>query len=287
MACTGVTLLAQLEREAMDLKTLTGRAGLIFTGVVAGIGYSTDRKTGHVYTVVTFRQIKPIKNLTDRFKRDPEETLVFRQYGGLREDGRFFLKIGLPEFELGNMYLVFFTGGPWRISPIVGWEQGYFRIVRSRTVGDAILLDHLGRVVVDISETIQSLPIEIEPEPANQKHLRPTKKEAAGARQDTVLRKSEPLPDKRDIYTEEGIERLLKEEAQQQPVKEADLVPHREIGALKSFPKPPVTLNSFIKAVEEIDKAHSHEFPDKYRKVNFDPQPLPAKLPDGHIKELK
>jgi len=273
------------EADGNDLKTLTGKAGLVFTGVVSGIAYETNRETGHVYTIVTFRQVRAIKDVTGTFKEGSDQKLTIRQYGGLREDGKFFQKIGTPDFQLGNMYLVFFTGGPWALSPVVSWDRGYFRIVHSRTLGDSILLDHNGNVVVDIRGPIESYPLKLDQPLPGKRGLRPGRE--AGARQNREIQSARRKPGQ-DIYTEEGVQRLLEDEAGPKTQREdAQPRPSLRMKALQSLPKPPVTLTSFIQAVQEADKAYSSTFSEQYRRVYFEPKPLPAKLRDGRLEEKK
>lgn len=275
------------ESAQLDLHALTGRAGLIFTGVVSALEYETDKATGMVYTYVTFRQIQSIKNITNRFK-DPDEKLRMRLWGGLREDGKYLQKIPMPVFELGRIYLVFFKAGFWNYCPVVGWNQGYFRVVHSEIVGDAILFDHAGKVVVGIEgQTIESLPLNLKKTSDTLNEL-PGDDRKSGTRLVAPPERPDQFKRGADIYSEENVKKLLESEAPQIEVetakKERESLTDRA-QAIKDLPRSLVKLGDIVEAIKSSDKKNREIYAKDYSKVIFDPPPLPEKFQDGVLKK--
>lgn len=132
------------------LRLLTGRAALIFKGVVSGVEYETNAETGLPFTYITFRQIDPIKDRSGEFTSGKKKKLRIRLFGGLKENGTMTIVSHIPDFMLGRVYLIFYTGGEWDVSPIVGGELGVFQILKSRTLGYEMVLDYYGNVVVGV-----------------------------------------------------------------------------------------------------------------------------------------
>ena len=110
----------------------------------------------------------------------------------------------IPSFTLGAVYMVFYTGGEWDVSPIVGGELGVFQVLKSRTLGYEMVLDYYGNVVVGIAdESLKTLPFT----PGSSTH---EKSEIAIHEDMPSAKQTDQVEIDRDsIYTEEYVKRML------------------------------------------------------------------------------
>jgi hypothetical protein len=261
----------EASRIAQDLRLLTGRAALIFKGVVSGIEYRTDRRFGLPYTYVTFRQVQPIKDLSGKFGPSKRSRLRVRLFGGLREDGTMTVMTRIPQFSLGAVYLVFYTGGDWDTSPVVGGERGVFQIVKSRTLGHEMLLDYHDNVVVGIEGLkIHTLPLA--------GWSRTHGAVSAPRQQDSVATEQ---TDKvkvgaESIYSEENVKRMMEGGEAAKPEREDVAGDRGESRAriLRALPTAPMSLKLFEERIRAIDKSYAHEFREFYSEVRLDGSPV-------------
>ncbi len=79
-----------------------------------------------------------------------DATVTFRMAGGTDGQTRVLVH-GMPEFELGKRYLVFFRQNFDATSvPITGVNQGYFEVSRNAQTGEEILLTADGDMVIGV-----------------------------------------------------------------------------------------------------------------------------------------
>lgn len=254
---------------ADNLRLLVGRAALIFKGVVSGIQYETDARTGLPFTYVTFRQVEPIKDLSGEFGTKKRKTIRLRLFGGLKENGTMTLMSHVPSFKLGAVYVVFYTGGAWDVSPVVGGERGVFQVIRSRTLGYEMVFDHFGNVVVGIADQdLQALPLGPRESTEGPRELG-QQQEAIGATQTDQVK-----IDRNSIYSEEGVKRMLEgQEPGKAELEKSDVTAVRS-QMLKDLSSPPMSLEAFTKSVLELDRRHAGEFHEFYSRLDFQGSPV-------------
>lgn len=79
-----------------------------------------------------------------------DATVTFRMAGGTDGQTRVIVH-GMPEFELGKRYLVFFRQDfDVTAAPIIGFNQGYFEVSRDVETGEEILLNAYGDLVIGV-----------------------------------------------------------------------------------------------------------------------------------------
>lgn len=114
-----------------DLSDLCNEADKIFVGRVVSVESGwRDESQKSIQTVVTFAVTEPVFGVDGGDVR-----LVFAggEAGGIRE-----VVAGMPEFHVGEQVLLFASDQP-SLSPVIGFHQGYFRVVD----------DGKGQVVLD------------------------------------------------------------------------------------------------------------------------------------------
>ena len=122
--------------KPVTLDELTDRAELIFEGVVTHIDYRMSEQDTLdqpilPYTFVTFSIDRILKGSSL-----DGDTITLRFEGGPADDGKLLFIPGMPLFDLGDHDIVFARDNGSAISPIVGWGQGRFRIVRGELFSD-------------------------------------------------------------------------------------------------------------------------------------------------------
>lgn len=112
------------------------KADMIFEGVVAAIEYrssdvSAPGQVSLPHTFVTY-------SIRHTFKGQSVagNTLTLRMQGGPDDRGRTMKVSGVPEFRVGDRDILFVQGNGSSICPLVGWEQGRFRVVRDSIFND-------------------------------------------------------------------------------------------------------------------------------------------------------
>ena len=126
---------------AKDLQTLCDEADRIFVGTVVAVRSQwAGRRGGSIETTVTV-------TVENALLGDDAREVRLRFAGG-QVDGIGEKVAGLPQFKAGDRVLLFVRDGHW-VSPIVGFHQGYFRVVDGGRAGP-VVLNALGRPVVGI-----------------------------------------------------------------------------------------------------------------------------------------
>lgn len=266
-----------------NMRLLVGRSALIFKGVVSGVEYETDSNTGLPFTYVTFRQIEPIKASSGEFTSGKRNKLRIRLFGGLQEDGTITLMTHIPSFTLGAVYVVFYTGGEWDVSPIVGGERGVFQVVRSRTLGYEMVLDYDGNVVVGIDDqSLKTLPLDGQ----NSKEMMDveTQEDKIAAKQTDQVE-----VDRDSIYTEENVERMMadEEEAKIEFEKEDETNVQQDptrSQILRELSSPPISLEAFIQRVLEIDERDAGKF-QNYSELRLEGNPVERERNPVELKQ--
>jgi hypothetical protein len=118
-----------------------GAAGAAISGAAAGV-----RNTGRmIFTLVTLAPLSVAKGAAG----GNIELLV----AGGEIDGRGVVVHGMPTFELGGEYVVFLKNAYWdSADPIVGVNQGFFRVVKDPASGQDLLLTAEGDRVLGVEE---------------------------------------------------------------------------------------------------------------------------------------
>lgn len=111
-----------------DLDQLVARADTIFRGVATAkqAAWKGGGAQRHIVTRITFRVDETLKGAAQ-----PEQTLEF--FGG-EIDGQGMGVAGMPTFAPGDEAFLFVEGNGAQICPLVGADQGGFRITRAKGV---------------------------------------------------------------------------------------------------------------------------------------------------------
>ena len=108
----------------MALETVVAEADRIAVCQVIDITPSRDLKNGAPITRVTFEPV-------EWWKGDSRERTVALEFlGGPVGDGTALVVAGMPQFEIGNRYVLFWRDGETWANPIVGWHQGSYAVVQ-------------------------------------------------------------------------------------------------------------------------------------------------------------
>lgn len=129
--CASPWASASHQRTLSTLERLQ-QAELVFEGVVTDIQYRTSVATTPdqpelPHTYVTF-QIERLH----LGSVDTGNTVTLRFLGGFAEDGSYLDISGIPTFEMGDREILFVRQNGRKACPLVGWEQGRFRVVRGQ-----------------------------------------------------------------------------------------------------------------------------------------------------------
>ena len=115
--------------DPLNLRQLVRQADLIFEGVVTAVEYRmSDRTTAAdvalPHTFVTFEIAQTLKGSTagNRY-------ITLRFQGGPDGQGNAMMVSGVPLFDVGQRDILFVSGNGAHICPLVGWEQGRFRVI--------------------------------------------------------------------------------------------------------------------------------------------------------------
>lgn len=121
---------------------LVQKADGIISGTVSELNYR--KKKGNIYTYVTLRDITVHNGLYS------DSEFTFRMLGG--KDGEIVSEVhGSPKFSLDEKVIIFIKGNGRNIMPILGWEQGVFKVKRDDSNEDYIL-DANNNFVYDIDD---------------------------------------------------------------------------------------------------------------------------------------
>jgi hypothetical protein len=115
--------------EPVSLRQLVQEAELIFEGVVTAVEYrlSDVATPDHVALPHTFVTLA----IEQTFKGEAAtgSSLTLRLQGGFDGQDRALLIPGVPLFDVGERAILFVRGNGTELCPLVGWEQGRFRLV--------------------------------------------------------------------------------------------------------------------------------------------------------------
>lgn len=125
---------------AKDFGELCAEAELIFVGTVADVQSRwSDPQKQAIETVVTFADLTWLRG-------GPQAQVALRFAGG-EMDGLHEAVAGVPELAVGQRRVVFARAGHF-VSPIVGFNQGLFRVVDG--AGGPVVLDAEGKAVTGV-----------------------------------------------------------------------------------------------------------------------------------------
>lgn len=126
---------------AKDFAALCGEADLVFVGTVETVRSRwRDRTRQAIETVVTFGSLTWLRGA-------PRATIELT-FGGGEMDGLREEIAGVPRFAPGERRVVFAHAGDF-VSPLVGFSQGYFRVVDGPD--GPTVLDADGRAVTGLA----------------------------------------------------------------------------------------------------------------------------------------
>jgi hypothetical protein len=132
-------LAANLQATSFDPVTerdLVSKASLVFQGIVTRVEYRISDVEGPnverlPHTFVTFRIEKLYKG-----KSESGRTITLRFQGGPDGQGNTVFVSGIPLFDAGDRDILFVAKNGEAWCPLVGWEQGRFRIVNDEVFSD-------------------------------------------------------------------------------------------------------------------------------------------------------
>lgn len=116
---------------------LVKESELIFEGTVTEVAYrlsdKVDEKDSQIpFTFVKFKIEKILKG-----KTDDREFITLRFAGGYEGEKTYLRILGIPLFDKGDHDILFVIGNGKRICPLVGWNQGRFRIIDKVVYSDS------------------------------------------------------------------------------------------------------------------------------------------------------
>jgi hypothetical protein len=115
--------------DPVTIQQLVREAELIFEGVVTRVEYrvSDVATPSHValpHTFVTFAIEQTLQGSTVN-----DRSITLRFQGGSDGNGSIMLVPGIPLFDVGDRDILFVRGNGEHLCPLVGWEQGRFRVI--------------------------------------------------------------------------------------------------------------------------------------------------------------
>ncbi len=111
---------------------LVENSGGIISGTVSEINYR--KKKDDIYTYVTLREITVYSGLYD------DKEFTFRMLGGTIGN-RTLGVIGSPKFSVDEKVILFISQNGTRTVPIVGWEQGLFKVKTNKLNNENFITD--------------------------------------------------------------------------------------------------------------------------------------------------
>lgn len=133
-----------------DLDQLVAHADAIFRGVAVSqqAAWKGEGSNRHIVTRVTFRVV-------ENYKGDalPQRTLEF--FGG-ELDGKGMAIPDMPAFAIGEEGILFEEGNEKQVCPLVGADQGHFRVTRSADAER--IFTHAGSGVPSVAAIGQAVP---------------------------------------------------------------------------------------------------------------------------------
>lgn len=125
-----------------DFRDLIREAEGVVEGTVEEVT-SCKFEQGGIYTYVTLGDLRILKGQYDG------DTLTLLFKGGL-VDGQGLHLYGSPTFRESERVIAFLKGNGQQMVPLVGWEQGLFRVVTNPQTGERVISDSVGNRVFGI-----------------------------------------------------------------------------------------------------------------------------------------
>lgn len=126
----GLCLVRTGSAAELSLPALARQADRIYAGTVRETICGRDAKSGLVFTEVRFVDLEVFKG---------RGSASLRVAGGRDSDGTFVQVDGVPRFHKGERYLIFEKQGAGNICPLVGWDQGCYRLARDGNRGRVVM----------------------------------------------------------------------------------------------------------------------------------------------------
>lgn len=124
----GMSRVGATTLDPLRLPQLVKQANLIFEGVVTAVEYRMSDRTTEAaalpHTFVTFEVKQTLKGSIAG-----NRSITLRFQGGPAGNGNAMLVSGVPLFDVGQHDILFVSGNGEGICPLVGWEQGRFRVI--------------------------------------------------------------------------------------------------------------------------------------------------------------
>ena len=133
----------------MTLSEVAVEAEVIAIGTVAVVEQTWDAEAGRPFTHFTLSDIEVLKGEVDG------GNLTLRLLGGLKPGGLAVAVPGMPRFRMREELVVFVVGNGREQWSLVGWSQGFYRVLRQSDVpavvtraGRRLILDEL-RILIE------------------------------------------------------------------------------------------------------------------------------------------
>jgi len=124
-------------------------AHLIFIGTVESQGVSTGEARHLVFTSVRFTDVAEIHATEESVQRGADAVTL--TYAGGETEGFSVSFSGAPRFADGRRYLLLvYDDGPVYANPVVGFDRGFYEVVRDRTTGAEYLLNGARKAVLSV-----------------------------------------------------------------------------------------------------------------------------------------
>jgi len=127
----------------LNLRALVDEADLVFVGTPLRQEVVPTRDGKFPFTFVTFSVEQVFKGLTK------DRPLTLRLAGG-QLGKRTVEVIGMPEFKLGERYLLFVSQNGQAGCPLLGWGQGVLEFTPDTRTGITVMIDEFGAPVLGI-----------------------------------------------------------------------------------------------------------------------------------------
>ena len=128
----------------MSFTEVVNEAELIAIGKVTAIRNTWNADLGMPFTEVTFSDVEVLKGAVDGAE------LTLRFLGGRAPDGMTLKVAGMPRFTVGDRAAVFSAGNGLEACPLVGWWQGFYRLLFDAGQEAFTVANHAGQPVVAI-----------------------------------------------------------------------------------------------------------------------------------------
>jgi hypothetical protein len=146
--------------SALTTDELFQQAQLVVLGVVAAVEYrNSDTDSSHPMSLPHAFVTIDIEH-TYKGNAPSGNVITLRFQGGPDGKGNALLIPGVPLFDVGDRDVLFIRGNGRQIAPLVGWQQGRFRIVNDLVYGDAgeaVWLTQSGKLVPGKKQPLEAV----------------------------------------------------------------------------------------------------------------------------------